>query len=202
MTFLAAAIATDSAIELKRVPIEYIELELVWLKQMGVRFTKTAEYVGSNQLTRLTDLKVKRHRGKLVAPTNKIAARPFPGLNIDNLPYFVPIAASATGTTLIHDWVYENRAVYYLDLNNLGATIQLADPHRVFVRGPTRWQATDMICPPALRPASINLIGMMAADGVSTLRNIYTINRGYDKMADRLISLGADIEIIYDIFEY
>ena len=198
MTFLAAAVATDSSLTIKRVPIEFLELEFCKLQAMGLRLDITDEFLADNGRSQLVDIKVKRHGGQLKALEDKIAPRPFPGLNIDSLPYFVPIAASAAGTTLIHDWVYEDRAVYYVELRRVGAQVQLADPHRVYVTGPTDWQAADLVCPPALRPATINLIGMMAAPGISSLRNIYTINRGYEAIVERLVGLGADIEIVYD----
>ncbi len=198
MTFLAAAVVTDSNLTIKRVPLEFLELEFCKLEAMGLKLEISNEYLADNEQSRLADVKVKRHGGQLQALEDKIAPRPFPGLNIDSLPYFVPIAATAHGTTLIHDWIYENRAVYYVEMRRVGVQIQLADPHRVFVTGPTSWQSADLVCPPALRPATINLIGMMAAPGISTLRNIYTINRGYEAVVERLVGLGADIEIIYD----
>ena len=198
MTFLAAAIVTDSALTIKRVPVEFLGLEFCKLEVMGLELEVSETYPADNGQTLLADVRLKRHGGQLRALEDKIAPRPFPGLNIDSLPYFVPIAATATGTTLIHDWVYEDRAVYYVELRRVGAQVQLADPHRVYVTGPTNWQATDLVCPPALRPATINLIGMMAAPGISTLRNIHTINRGYEAIVERLVGLGADIEIIYD----
>ena len=81
---------------------------------------------------------------------------PFPGLNIDNLPFFAVIAATAEGKTIIHDWVYENRAIYLTELNRLGARVQLLDPHRVIVEGPTRWRGQQVVCPPALRPGGLH----------------------------------------------
>ena len=62
---------------------------------------------------------------------------PFPGLNIDNLPFFAVIAAVAQGQTLLHDWVYENRAIYLTELTKLGAAVKLLDPHRVMIEGPS-----------------------------------------------------------------
>jgi len=121
---------------------------------------------------------------------------PYPGINIDNLPFFVPIAAVAKGETLIHDWVYENRAIHYMELTKLGARMILADPHRVYVTGSTTFKPTQIACPPALRPAMIILIAMLAADGVSILRNVYSISRGYEEIATRLNSLGAKIEVL------
>ena len=199
MTIISAAITTDSSIKIKRAPLDFLDIELLKIAKMGCQIDILREYKGTNGATRLGDLLVNRHQGKLTALPDKISCRPYPGLNIDHLPYFVPIAASAKGTTLIHDWVYENRAVYYTELSRIGADVQLADTHRVYVHGPTKWHPTDMSCPPAIRPASINLIAMLAAPGVSTLRNIYTINRGYENIARTYNNLGAKIEIIKDI---
>ena len=90
---------------------------------------------------------------------------PFPGLNIDNLPFFAVIAAVADGQTLIHDWVYENRAIYLVELNKLGGQVKLLDPHRVMVEGPTRWTGTEIVCPPALRPAVVDPAGDARLEG-------------------------------------
>lgn len=199
MTFIAAAIATNSKITIKRTPIEFIELELLKLGKMGLEFTIGKHYPANNGHSLLADVTIHKHDGKLKALEEKIYGRPYPGLNIDNLPYFVPIAAVAKGRTLIHDWVYEERALYYTELRKLGVNVTLADPHRAYIEGPTKWHVADIICPPALRPAVLLLIGMLAADGVSILRNVYSINRGYESLAERFNKLGAKIEIIHDI---
>jgi UDP-N-acetylglucosamine 1-carboxyvinyltransferase len=109
------------------------------------------------------------------------------------------VAAIAEGKTLIHDWSYENRAIYFTELNRLGAQVTLADPHRVYIDGPTKFTPADIVSPPALRPAVIVLIAMLAADGTSVLRNVYSINRGYEDLARRLKSLGASISVLHDI---
>jgi UDP-N-acetylglucosamine 1-carboxyvinyltransferase len=135
-----------------------------------------------------------------VAPEEKL--HPLPGgngINIDFLPYFVPIASVAKGRTLIHDWVYEDRALMYTEMKKIGVTVELADPHRVFIDGPTRWRASDIVAPSGLRPAVMLLIGMLAAPGMSMLRNVYTINRGYEELAARLNALGAHISVINEV---
>jgi UDP-N-acetylglucosamine 1-carboxyvinyltransferase len=194
MLFIAIAAVTRSTLTIRRVPIEFLELELLKLKTMGLRYKQSKKYLSHNGFTALADLTLLPSR--FTALADKIHPLPFPGLNIDNLPFFVPIATQAKGTTLIHDWVFENRAIYYLELNKLGANIRLADPHRVFIQGPTPLSAAEVICPPALRPAAIILIGMLAAKGESLLRNIYSINRGYEDLAERLRALGAEIEVV------
>jgi UDP-N-acetylglucosamine 1-carboxyvinyltransferase len=197
MSLLAAAVVTESAITIRRVPIEFLEIELALLEGMGMKYQMTPEYHSANGLTRLVDLTT--IPGPLTAPADKIHPMPFPGLNIDNLPFFAIIAACATGTTMIHDWVYDNRAIYLTELTKVGAKVQLLDPHRVLIEGPTRWRAAEVICPPALRPAVVVLLAMLAAPGTSVLRNVYVINRGYEDLAQRLNALGATVEIFRDI---
>ncbi|UGY94114.1 helix-turn-helix domain-containing protein [Streptomyces gobiensis] len=197
MSLLAAAVVTQSELTIRRVPVEFMEIELAVLEEMGLDHDRTAEYPADNGRTRLVDLTVRP--SKLEAPIDKIHPMPFPGLNIDNVPFFAAIAATAYGSTLIHDWVYDNRAIYLTDLGRLGGRLQLLDPHRVLVEGPTRWRAAEMMCPPALRPAVVVLLAMMAAEGTSVLRNVYVINRGYEDLAERLNSVGAQIETFRDI---
>ncbi|MFK4086278.1 helix-turn-helix domain-containing protein [Kribbella sp. NPDC020789] len=197
MSLLTAAIVTGSEITIRRAPVEFLEIELALLEEMGLDYSRTEEYLAENGRTRLVDLTTRP--SQLHAPIDKIHPMPFPGLNIDNLPFFAVIAASATGQTLIHDWVYENRAIYLTDLNKLGGRVKLLDPHRVMVEGPTHWSGAEIMCPPALRPAVVTLIAMMAAKGTSVLRSVYVINRGYEELATRLNSLGAQIETFRDI---
>jgi UDP-N-acetylglucosamine 1-carboxyvinyltransferase len=199
MTFIAAAVVTNSSITIRRVPIDFLELELLKLEKMGLTFKESPRYKAENGRTDLIDLTIFKHNHELVAPLEKLYGRPFPGLNIDNLPYFVPIAAVAKGRTLIHDWVYEDRALMYTEIKKIGVDLELADPHRAFVNGPTRWRSADIVCPSGIRPAVMLLIGMLAAQGTSVLRNVYTINRGYEDLAERLNSLGAQITVMHEI---
>jgi len=197
MSFIAAAVVTDSEITIARAPIEFLELELAILEEMGLRYSTTPEYMAHNGKTRLVDLTIKR--SKLVAPKDKLHPLPFPGVNIDNLPFMGLIACVADGRTLVHDWLYENRAIYFLELTKLNANIQLIDPHRVYMAGPTRWKPADVIAPPALRPTVVVLLAMLAAPGTSKLRNVYQIDRGYEHLAIRLNTIGADIQTFRDI---
>lgn len=199
MTFIAAAVTTNSKITIKRAPIEFLELELLKLKKMGLKFEVSEKYKAENGYADLADVTIHKHNGTLRALEEKIYARPFPGLNIDNLPYFVPMAAVAKGRTLIHDWVYEERALYYTEMRKLNVNVTLADPHRAYIDGPAKFSAADIVCPPALRPAVILLIGMLAAPGISLLRNVYSINRGYEDIAERLNSIGAQITVMHEI---
>ena len=194
MFFLASAIVTNSKITITRCPIEFLELELLVLEKMGFAYTKSKPYLSTNNVTRLVDITTKP--STLTAPDDKVHSRPYPGLNADNLPFFAVIATQAKGQTLIHDWMYEKRALYFTELDKLGAETVLADPHRIYVTGPTPLRATELICPPALRPATILLIAMLGAKGTSILRNIYSINRGYENLVERLTALGAQVKYL------
>ena len=194
MSLIAAGIVTKSEIEILRAPIEFLEVELEVLKDMGAVIERTEEYKARNGRTRLVDLKIKKAR--LKAPADKIHPMPFPGLNIDNLPFFSVIAATAKGRTLIHDWVFENRAIYTTELSNLNVKVELLDAHRVYVEGETNFRPAEMMAPPALRPAVVVLLAMLAAPGTSILRNVYMIKRGYQDFSERLKTLGADIEAL------
>lgn len=199
MLLISAAVTTNSSITIRRVPVDWIAVELLKLEKMGLKIDTSNRYKAANGHIDLADLTIHKHNGKLRALADKIHPNLWPGLNPDNLAYFVPIAGVAHGRTLIHDWMYENRAIYFTEMSRIGMNIELADPHRVYIQGPTKFSHAHVTAPPALRPASLLLIGMLAADGVSTLRNTYTINRGYEDIAARLNSLGASIQVFHDI---
>lgn len=191
MFFIAAAVTTNSALTIRNAPIEFLEVELEVLTKMGLRFRVDSHSLSENGITKLADIHIEP--SELIAFPEKIHARPYPGLNIDNLPFFAVIATRAEGETLIHDWVYEKRAIYYTELDRLGANTLLMDPHRIQIHGPVHLRGAEIVSPPALRPATILLIGMLAAEGTSTLRNVYSINRGYEDLVNRLTSIGAKI---------
>lgn len=194
MTWISLGITTGSAITVKSAPIQFLELELEKLRVMGQTFSLSKRKKSKSGNFDVVDITLKK--STLKALPDKVYGRPFPGLNIDNLPFFIPILTQAKGRTLVHDWVYENRAIYYMELQKLGAKLFLVDPHRVFVEGKTALKANELMCPAAIRPAMAVLIAMIAAKGESVLRNCYTIERGYEHLVPTLQSLGVDIEPI------
>jgi UDP-N-acetylglucosamine 1-carboxyvinyltransferase len=197
MSLIAAAIVTKSSITIERCPIDFLELELLKLEKMGFKYKITKRYKGDNGRLNLVDIATEP--SELKALEEKIHAQPYPGINMDNLPFFALIGAFAEGETFIHDWVYEERAIYYKEMDKMGVESILADPHRFYVKGPAKLKATELVCPPALRPSVILMLMMLAAPGTSILRNVYNINRGYEDLAERLNKLGAKIETFRDL---
>ncbi|MDP2788453.1 MAG: UDP-N-acetylglucosamine 1-carboxyvinyltransferase [bacterium] len=194
MMFISAAIMTDSKLSITRAPIDFLALELLKLKKMGLKYKTSKKYLSYNKRTTLVDINI--FPSKLHALEDKIHANPYPGINMDNLPFFAIPALKAKGQTMIHDWLFENRAIYFTELNRLGASVTLADPHRVYIQGGTSLKSAQVVCPPALRPSVVILIAMLGATGTSMLRNVYMINRGYEDIVKRLNSIGAKIKSI------
>lgn len=196
MTYISAAIATDSTIVIRNCPLEFLELELYKLSIMGQKFRLLNHRKSENGFFDIVDVALSA--SKLKALPDKLEERPFPGLNIDNLPLFIPILAKAKGRTLVLDWVYEDRAIYSLELKKLGVNINLIDTHRVWVEGPTAFVSNEVVAPPAIRPAANVLIAMLAAPGRSILRNTYIIDRGYENLYETLNNAGADIRVMME----
>ncbi len=197
MTLISLAITTGSNLIIKNCPLAFLRLELEKLKVMRQKYKILKEYKSKNGHFDLIDIEI--IPSKLKCQPDKIYGRPYPGLNMDNLPFFVPILTQTEGQTLVHDWPYENRAIYYMDLNRMGANLTLMDPHRIIISGPTKLKAADLVCPPVLRVATFLVICMLAAKGKSTLGgDIYQIERGYEDIVGRLQKLGADIQKIED----
>ncbi len=194
MTFVSAAIVTNSNLVVENCPYDFLALELLKLEVMGQRYTLLNERKSRNGKFKIVDIEI--IPSKLKSLPDKLECRPYPGLNIDNLPLFIPILAKADGRTLVHDWVYEDRVMYSLELKKLGANVTLIDTHRVWVEGPTDFKAAELISPPALRPAVNVLICMLAAKGRSILRNTYVIDRGYQNLYETLRQAGADITVV------
>lgn len=191
MAWISLAITTSSPLIIRDCPIDFLELELEKLQVMGQKFTISPIKKSANAAFDLVDITV--HPSELTALPDKLYGRPYPGLNIDAVPLFYPILTQAEGRTMVHDWVYENRALYALEFQKLGAQITLLDPHRIIVEGKTDLVANEIMCPPALRPGMSIVIAMLAAKGTSILRNAYMIERAYGDLSKRLAPLGAEI---------
>lgn len=194
MTWISLAATTGSGLEIRNCPLQFLELELEKLSVMGQEFNLKNKRSSDSGNFQLADIEMVP--SELNALPDKLSGRPFPGLNIDAVPLFTPILTQAKGKTLVHDWCYENRAVYYLELQKLGADVLLMDPHRVMVEGKSDLYGNEVVAPPAIRPAMAILNAMMAAEGESILRNIYPIERGYQNITQRLQDLGIEIEKI------
>jgi UDP-N-acetylglucosamine 1-carboxyvinyltransferase len=99
----------------------------------------------------------------------------------------------AKGMSLIHETIFEGRLFFTDQLNSMGAAIVMCDPHRVVISGPTGLYGKTLTSPD-LRAGITMLLAGMIAFGKTTIENIYQIDRGYEKIDERLNALGADIK--------
>ena len=192
MAWISLGVTTKSPLTVKNCAYDFLALELAHLSVMGQKYQLLRKRQSKSGHFTLVDIKLTP--SPLKALPDKLHGRPYPGLNIDNVPLFAPILTQAKGETLIHDWVYENRAIYYLELKKLGADVLLLDPHRARIKGPTKLKGNEIDCPPAIRPGMALLIAMIAARGRSVLRGVYPIERAYASLVGRLNKIGVDIK--------
>jgi UDP-N-acetylglucosamine 1-carboxyvinyltransferase len=122
----------------------------------------------------------------------KIDDAPWPGFPPDLTSIITVVATQVKGTVLIHEKMFESRMFFVDKLIAMGARIVLCDPHRAVVSGPAKLRGSELISPD-VRAGMAMLIAALCADGRSVIRNIYQIERGYERLVDRLSALGARI---------
>jgi UDP-N-acetylglucosamine 1-carboxyvinyltransferase len=125
----------------------------------------------------------------------KIDDGPWPAFPADLTSIAVAVATQASGTVMIFEKMFENRLFFVDKLVNLGARIILCDPHRVVVTGPARLYGERMSSPD-IRAGMAMLLAALCAEGTSTIGNVREIDRGYERIDERLRALGAHIERI------
>jgi UDP-N-acetylglucosamine 1-carboxyvinyltransferase len=124
---------------------------------------------------------------------SKIQDGPWPAFPADLTSIAVALATQAEGSILVHEWMFENRLVFTDKLILMGADIVLCDPHRVIVTGPRRLRG-ERVESPDIRAGMAMLLAALCAEGRSEIGNIRQIDRGYERIDERLRDLGARIE--------
>jgi UDP-N-acetylglucosamine 1-carboxyvinyltransferase len=124
---------------------------------------------------------------------SKVEDGPWPAFPADLTSIALALATQSEGTVLIFEKMFENRLVFTDKLVNMGAHIILCDPHRAVISGPTRLRG-ERLESPDIRAGMAMLIAALCADGVSEIGNVRQIDRGYERIDERLAALGARIE--------
>jgi len=178
-TFIVIGALVPGKIKVTGIDLSHLDLFMAKLEEMGVNFEKGEDYV------------IVSHSPKLKA--TKVQALPYPGFPTDLLPIIIPLLISAKGKSLVHDPLYENRFNYIQELKKMGADIEMVDPHRTFVFGPAKLQGAH-IDSWDIRAGACLVIAALAAEGKTTIENVFQIDRGYERIEERLQKLGADIK--------
>ena len=135
-------------------------------------------------------LEVRDDRGDAIP---KIDDGPWPAFPADLTSIALALATQARGTILIFEKMFENRLFFVDKLVAMGARITLCDPHRAIVSGPSRLHG-ERVESPDIRAGMAMLIAALCADGTSEIHNVRDIDRGYERIDERLRGLGAQIE--------
>jgi UDP-N-acetylglucosamine 1-carboxyvinyltransferase len=123
----------------------------------------------------------------------EISVMPWPAFPTDLMSIAIVVATQSKGSVLFHDWMYPSRMFFIDKLVNMGAQVVLCDPHRCIVQGPTQLYG-EMLESPDIRAGMALVLAALAADGESIIRNVGQIDRGYEKVDQKLSSLGANIK--------
>jgi len=177
-TFITAAALTPGEVEIKDINLDCLDIFLDKLEEIGVNFEKKDDSIKVSYSPNLKAI--------------KIQALPYPGFPTDLLSLVVTLLTQAKGRSLIHDPLYENRLNYVQELRKMGADIELVDPHRAFVFGKTPLRGLTVSSWDIRAGASLVIAGLIAK-GKTTIENIYQIDRGYEKIEEKLQKLGAEI---------
>jgi len=179
-TFIVATLATKGEVLIKNAQLSFLSLFLKRLQDFGANF----KILGKNLIKISPSNKLKM---------DKIQSLPYPGIHTDLQPELGVLATQNKGPTLIHDPLYEGRLKYLEELNKMGADIIFCDPHRAIINGPTPLYGIE-IPSPDIRAGAALIIAGLVARGRTTINNIYQIDRGYERIEERLQKLGADIK--------
>lgn len=189
-TFITLAACTKSRIKILDAVPEFMRADLLKFEQAGVIVrAKKARKSATRHWYTMQDIEV--IPAPLVA-VQKIHNMPYPGVCPDMLPLFAVLMTQAKGVSLIHDWMYEGRLRYIDELKRMGADAFICDPHRALITGPTPLEGKN-ITSFDLRAGAVLIIGALTAKGKTTIANVYQIDRGYEKIEERLRKIGADI---------
>lgn len=184
-SFIGVAVMTGGEIRIKDADPQYLDMVKLVFERLGVTWTVEGQDIlvpASQALTITPDI------GNRIP---RIKAQFWPGFPPDLMSIAVVVATQSAGTVMFHDWMYESRLFFTDKLVRMGARITLADPHRALVQGPTTLKPAPFISSPDIRAGMSLLLAALAAKGETRISNIGQIDRGYERVEEKLVSLGA-----------
>ena len=181
-TFSMLAAASNSGkVVIQNCEPEHLEALWALFDKIGVKYKLGKDSIEISPAKKLIACDVKTHE--------------YPGFATDLQPAYTVLMTQAQGASLIHETIYDRRLIFTDSLTQMGANIIMADPHRVVVNGPTKLYGRKLMSPD-LRAGMTLVMAALIAQGKTEISNIYQIERGYEKLDERLRGLGADIKKI------
>lgn len=187
VSFIGAAVVTHGDIRIRNAGAEYLDMIRLVFGRLGVDWIDEGKdiYVPTEQR-----LEVEPDLGGAIP---EIKVMTWPAFPADLMSIAIVIATQSRGSVLFHDWMYNSRMYFTDKLVGMGAQIVLCDPHRCIVQGPTPLYPEKMESPD-IRAGMALLLATLSAPGKSTIRNIVQIDRGYERVDEKLATLGARIQ--------
>ncbi len=186
VSFIGAAVVTRSAIRICNAGPQYLDMIRLVFGRFGVNWITEGQdiLVPADQ-----HLEIEPDLGNVIP---EIKVNVWPSFPTDLMSIAIVVATQAQGSVLFHDWMYPSRMFFTDKLVNMGAHIVLCDPHRCIVQGPTTLYG-EKLESPDIRAGMSLVLAALAAEGQSVIRNVGQVDRGYEKIDEKLRRLGARI---------
>ena len=190
-SFIGLAAVTRSELRIADAGVEHLRSTLMGFERLGIRGK-----IDGNDLIIPADQE-RRIQSDLGGHVPTISDQPWPAFPADTMSIIIVTATQCEGMVLVHEKMFESRMFFVDKLIGMGGRIVLCDPHRAIVSGPTRLRGSTVESPD-IRAGMAMLLAAMCADGKSTINNVGQIERGYERIDERLNALGANIERLED----
>lgn len=187
VSFIGAAVVTGGEITIQDAGVKYLDMIRIVFNQLGVDWVNRGSdiFVPGDQTREI----IPDFRGGIP----EISVMPWPAFPSDLMSIAIVVATQSQGNVLFHDWMYEGRMYFTDKLTSMGAQIVLCDPHRCIVNGPSDLISGN-VDSPDIRAGLALVLAALAAQGTSVIRNVGQIDRGYERIEEKLRGLGAVIE--------
>lgn len=187
VSFVGAAVVTRGEIRIRNAGLRYLGMIRMVLNRIGVDWNEDGDDLLVPAAQRL---EIEPDLGNAIP---EIKTNIWPAFPTDLMSMTIAMATQARGSILFHDWMYPSRMYFTDKLVGMGAQIVLCDPHRCIVTGPTPLFG-EKVESPDIRAGMTLVLAALAAKGVSVIRNVGQIDRGYERVDEKLRALGARIE--------
>lgn len=187
-SLIGAAVMTSGEVLIQDADPQHLDMIAMTFERLGVRWETRGEDIFIPAVQALTVVPDLGNRMPI------IKAQPWPSFPPDLMSIALVIATQSAGSVLFHDWMYESRFFFTDKLVRMGARITLCDPHRVLVQGPTSLTGSPYITSPDIRAGMALLLAALSAKGETRISNIQQIDRGYERVDEKLRGLGARIQ--------
>ena len=187
VSYIGAAVVTHGSIRIHNAGVQHLEMVRQVFNRLGVQWQVDG-----------TDLVVPSEQSLVIASdldgaVPEIKTNVWPAFPTDLTSIAITVATQAIGSVLFHDWMFSGRMYFTDKLVGMGARIILCDPYRVLIQGPTQLYS-EKLESPDIRAGMALLLAALAAKGTSKIRNIIQIERGYERVDEKLRMLGARIQ--------